>query len=123
MKTVTKVGIILGMAGVVSYGKDLNGKLIDASCYEKWSTSASSGQKPVKIDKIDKDCAPTSSTTAFAVIDDGKIYKLDSSGNARVAEARQKGEIKADKDGDVHIFVSGSLQGDTVQVDKFKGHD
>lgn|SRR6185312_7815470 len=123
MKTITTLGVVLCMAGVASYAKDLDGKLIDASCYQTWSTSAASGQKPVKLDKIDKDCAPTSSTAAFAVLADGKIYKLDTAGNTLVAEDRQKGRIKADKDGDVHISVSGKLEGDTVRVEKVKGHD
>jgi hypothetical protein len=57
------------------------------------------------------------------VLADGKIYKLDTAGNTRVAEDRQKGRIKADKDGDVHISVSGKLEGDTVRVEKVKGHD
>ena len=111
------------MAGAAGYAKDFDGKLIDASCYQTHSTSAASGQKPVKRDKIDKDCAPTSSTTAFAVLADDKIYKLDDAGNARVAEDRQRGKIKADKDGDVHISVSGKLEGDTMKVDKVKGRD
>jgi hypothetical protein len=123
MKTTTKLGIVLCLAGVASYGKDLNGKLIDASCYLTRSTSATSGQKPVSLDHIDKDCAPTSSTTTFAILADGKVYKLDPSGNARVVADRARGEIKADKDGDVHISVTGSLEGDTVVVDKIKGHD
>jgi len=108
------------MAG---YAKDLDGKLIDASCYQTRSTSATSGQKPVSLEHIDKDCAPTSSTTTFAILADGKVYKLDPSGNARVVEDRGRGQIKADKDGDVHISVTGSLEGDTIVVDKIKGHD
>jgi hypothetical protein len=54
MKTITTLGVVLCMAGVASYAKDLDGKLIDASCYQTWSTSAASGQKPVKLDKIDR---------------------------------------------------------------------
>jgi len=123
MKTTTTLGIILCMAGAVGYAKDFDGKLIDASCYLTRSTSNASGQKPVKLDKIDKDCAPTSSTTTFAVLSDDKIYKLDDATNARIAEDRQRGKIKADKDGDVHISVSGKLEGDTIVGDKVKGHD
>ncbi len=123
MKTITTLGIILAAAGATGYAKELEGKLIDASCYQTRSTSAASGQKPVKLDRLDKDCAPTSSSTTFAVISDGKIYKLDDSGNARVAEGRQRGELKADKDGDVDIYVTGDLQGDTIVVNKIKRHD
>ena len=123
MKTTMTLGIILCMAGAAAYAKDLDGKLIDASCYLRFSTSATSGQKPVKLDKIDKDCAPTSSTTTFAVLADGKVYKMDDAGNAQIADERQRGRIKADHDGDVHISVSGKVEGDTVRVDKIKGHD
>jgi hypothetical protein len=123
MKTTTTLGIVLCMAGASGYAKDFDGKLIDASCYLTRSTSTASGQKPVKLDKIDKDCAPTSSTTTFAVLSDDKIYKLDDATNARIAEDRQRGKIKADKDGDVHISVSGKLEGDTIVGDKVKGHD
>ena len=123
MKTTTKLGIVLCIAVMAGYAKDLDGKLIDASCYQTRSTSATSGQKPVSLEHIDKDCAPTSSTTTFAILADGKVYKLDPSGNARVVEDRGRGQIKADKDGDVHISVTGSLEGDTIVVDKIKGHD
>jgi len=123
MKTITTLGIIFCIAGAAGYAKDLDGKLIDASCYLTRSTATADGQKPIKLDKIDKDCAPTSSTTAFAVLSDGKIYKLDDVGNARVAEDRQRGKMKPDKDGDVHISVEGKLEGDTMRVEKVKGHD
>ena len=120
MKTTSKLGIILCMAGVASYAESWSGKLIDATCYEGQSTAAKAGQKPPKVDKLDKDCAPTAATSVFAVLSDGKIYKLDAEGNAKVADDMRGGALKADKDGDVHIKVTGSRTGDTVSVDKVK---
>jgi hypothetical protein len=121
MKTITKLGIVLCMAGVASYADSWSGKLIDSTCYEHHSTAATSGQKPPKVDKIDKDCAPTTATDTFAVLADGKIYKLDAQSNAKVAADMRGGALKADKDGDVHITVTGFRNGDTLTVNNVKG--
>ncbi|MCU1338164.1 MAG: hypothetical protein JWO19_3745 [Bryobacterales bacterium] len=121
MNKLTKLGMILCMGAVLSYAETISGKLIDATCYDSKATATSAGQKAPSLDKIDKDCAPTASTTVFAVHANGKVYKLDPSGNAKVASEMQSGGIKADKDGDVHITVSGTPQGDTLKADSVKG--
>lgn len=115
MKTITKLGLILCMTGVAGYAETWTGKLIDASCLE------SNANKPPKIDKLDKDCAPTPATTAFAVIADGKVFKLDATGNSKVAADVYGGAVKADHDRDVNVTVKGSLQGDTIRVESVKG--
>ena len=118
MKLLTRTGIVFCMAGIFCYAENWNGKLLDASCYDNSQTSASKASGG----KLDKTCAPTASTTGFAVqVGKNKVYKLDSAGNAKVAEALQAGSIKADNDGDVHVSVSGSMQGDTVKVDSVQG--
>ena len=65
--------------------------------------------------------AQNAMSTAYAVHANGKFYKLDSSGNAKIAADLKSGAIKADKDGDVHASVTGSLNGDIVNVDTVKG--
>ena len=68
-----------------------------------------------------KECAPSASTAAFVVHAKGRSYKLDNSGNAKIAADLKSGVIKADRDGDVHVSVSGSLDRDTVKVDSVQG--
>ena len=125
MKTITKMGITVCMAGVFCYAENFNGKLIDASCYDSSQNGAgatTSNSDHSSRGKLDKECAPTSSTTTFAVqTSNKKVYKLDSSGNAKAAEAMQAGSLKADNDGDVHVAVSGSMEGNTVKVDSIQG--
>ena len=121
MKMLAKLGIVVCLAAVAGYAETWNGKLIDATCYEKYSTAATAGQKPPSLDKIDKDCAPTASTTVFALHASGKVYKLDAAGNSQVQADVRGGVIKADKDGDTHITITGTLQGDSVKVDSVKG--
>jgi len=121
MKTTTKLGLILCIAGVAAYAESWSGKLIDTSCLDRFSTAANSGKKALDLDKIDKDCAPTSATTAFAVLDGDKIYKLDAKGNSKVLADIYGGAIKADHDKDVHVTVSGTKNGDTIMVDSVKG--
>jgi len=121
MNTIIKAGAILCFTGLCSYAETWTGKLVDAACYDSKATPASAGEKTAKLGNIDKDCAPTASTTAYAVHANGKFYKLDSSGNAKIAADLKSGAIKADKDGDVHASVTGSLSGDTVTVDTVKG--
>ncbi len=129
MKTPTKLGIILCLAAMASYAETWNGKLIDASCYDSNKAAPTSAvdhkAAPTSGEKLDRDCAPTATTSTFAVHANGKVYRLDSSGNAKAAADMQGGAIKADKDGDVHVTVSGKMQGDTISVDnlKFAGKD
>ena len=115
MKSITKLGIVLCMAGVAAHAETWAGKLIDAACFQNDTN------KPLKLDKLEKECAPSAATTTFAVIADGKVFKLDSSGNSKVAADVYGGAIKADHDRDVNVTVKGSLQGDTIRVESIKG--
>jgi len=115
MKTTTKLGMLFCLAGIAAYAESWEGKLIDASCFENTTNKAP------KIDKLDKDCAPSAATTTFAVLADGKVFKLDAAGNSKVAANIYGGAVKADHDRDVHVTVKGSLQGDTIRVDSVKG--
>ncbi len=123
MKTAMKLGIVLGLAAVASYAENWTGKLVDASCYDSnKGAPASVDHKaaPTGGEKLDRDCAPTSTTSTFALHANGKVYRLDSAGNAKAAADMQGGAIKQDKDGDVHVTVSGKMQGDTISVDSLK---
>jgi hypothetical protein len=121
MKTTTKLGTILCMAGMLVYGETWHGKLIDASCFEQFSTAATSGKKTLDLDKLDKDCAPTAATSRFAVLDGDKIYKLDAPGNSKVLAVIYGGAVKADHDKDVNVTVSGKLNDGTIAVESVKG--
>lgn len=127
MNIITKVGITLCFAGALGYAENFSGKLMDANCYDK-SAQTGAGQSAASSDRKSRDkmaeaCGPTAATTSFAFqARDGKVYKLDSAGNAKAASAMQSGALKSDKDGDVHVSVSGSMQGETLTVDSISGH-
>jgi hypothetical protein len=57
----------------LALAENFNGRLLDASCYDQ-SKSA-------------KGCDATSSTSTFLLDVSGKIYKLDTTGNTKAAEA------------------------------------
>lgn len=124
MRILAKAGLTLCAAGLFCYGENFNGKLIDASCADSAHTaarSATSADRSSK-EKLDKECAPTASTSKFAIETSGKkVYKLDHEGNTKATEAMQSGALKPDDDGDVHVSVSGSKSGDTVKVDSIQG--
>jgi len=125
MKTLIKFAIPLCLAAT-SYAENWNAKLLDANCADK--NASGGGQTTQASDRksreaLAKNCAPTASTTAYAIeTSGGKVYKLDSAGNTKVASEMQGGAIKPDHDGDVHVTVAGTLQGDTVKVDNVSGH-
>jgi hypothetical protein len=118
VKTTTKLGTILCMAGMLTYGETWHGKLIDASCFENFSTAAN--RKAPDLDKLDKDCAPTAATTSFAVLDNDKIYKLDAQGNSKVMAVIYGGAVKREHDR-VKVTVSGKLHDGTIAVESVKG--
>lgn len=110
MKTVAKLGLALGMFATMGFAENWTGKLIDASCHDK------SQQNPANsTQKSDLAACPASaSTTSFAIeTSDGKVYKLDASGNAKAATA-----MKGNPDNkSATATVSGTAQGDMVKVD------
>jgi len=121
MRTISKLGIVLCLAGMASYAETWTGKLIDATCFERFSTAGNSGNKPLDVDKLDKDCAPTPATSTFAVLDGDKLYKLDAKGNSKVMADIYGGAVKADHDRDVRVTVKGKKDGDTILVESVKG--
>jgi hypothetical protein len=117
MKVLATLGMALCVAGVQCYATTLNGRLMDAACYnEKKVASQETGHKTYKS-PITKTCAATPSTTAFAVRVrsgpyhqwEGETIKLDDTGNSIAAAEMRAGTLHPDRDGDVHVRVSGHL--------------
>src|SRR6266699_930253 len=94
MTTLSKALIALSFTGVLSYAENLNGKLLDVSCYDTSQPAASSAPAASQStdkksrENLAKTCAPTTSTTNFAFLNSkGKVYRLDSDGNMKAAAA------------------------------------
>ena len=122
MKMITKTGLAICFAGALCYAENWNGKLIDATCYDNSTSKTTSSSDHTARGKLEKECAPTSTTSSFAIqTSKSTVYKLDSAGNAKAVAAMQAGTFKSDSDGDVHVSVSGTLQGNTVKVDSIQG--
>ena len=110
MKTIAKLGLALGVFAAMSYAENWTGKLIDAACHDK------SQQNPAESKQTSDlaSCDATAATTSFAIqTSDGKVYKLDASGNAKAATA-----LRGNPDNKTPTAtVSGSMEGQTVKVD------
>ena len=117
MKRLTTNVFIVCAAGMLTYAASWNAKLLDASCA---SSHTSTGQK-TSSEKLAQACAPSAATTTFAIEANGKIYKLDPTGNEMAAAAMKSGALKPDHDGDFHATVQGTAQGDTIKVDSVSG--
>lgn len=122
MKQLTVLGIALGFAGALTYGASINGKLMDEQCWDKSSQSTASETSKKSREEAAQKCAPTAATKAFVVdAGKGKVYKLDTEGNTKAASEFSGGSLTPDKDGDVHVNITGTVQGDTVKVDNIAG--
>jgi hypothetical protein len=95
------------VCGLLAFGEDWSGKLIDANCYSQQKKSAG--------------CDATGTTKAFALEVSGKIYALDATGNTKAASAMTS---RADRASDpnnpskgVEAKVSGTLNGATIAVE------
>ena len=86
---------------------NFSGKLVDASCYDQ--------QKKVA------GCDATSTTTAFAIEVSGKVYKLDSAGDAKAADAIKNRADRTDpskpQSKEVMAKVTGTEKGGTIAVE------
>lgn len=94
------------IASVLCFADTWTGKLIDAACADLDKSNIQTKDASV--------CAPKERTEAFAIqTSDGKIYKLDSAGNAKAAEFFKATKIKPDID----VTISGTMSGQLVKVD------
>jgi len=110
MKTIATLGLALGVFAGLGYAEDWTGKLIDASCHDR------SQQNPAdsKENRDLASCAATASTTSFAIqTSDGKVYKLDASGNAKASTALKGNPANKAPS----ATISGSMDGQLVKVD------
>jgi hypothetical protein len=122
MKAFTTLAITLCFAATSSYAaQHYTGKLMDADCYNSNKVATHENGHKTYHD-ITKTCAPTESTTTFAIRitgspyggDVGNTIKLDDAGNALVMSELKSGVLKKDSDGDVHIRARGKLMGETL---------
>ena len=110
---------LLTLMALVVFGSTLSlaatfaGKLVDASCAEAQKGAA---------------CTPTATTTSFALESSGKMYKLDSTGNQKAAEAMKATTNSANRSqnekatAEITATVNGTLSGDELKVDSIQVH-
>jgi len=105
-----KVMILLSLTSTLCLAETLTGKLVDATCIEQGKNAKANATKEMNV------CTPKEGTTSFGIrTPDGRIIKLDSTGN-KLAEDTFKANSKANK-GEMAITLTGTITGDTVQVD------
>jgi hypothetical protein len=111
-RNMRKVLTLCGLVAVfctLALADNFTGKLLDSACYDQSKTA--------------KGCDATSSTSAFLLDVSGKVYKLDSAGNAKAAEAMKSHAERSSNPnrptaGAVNAKVSGAKDGDdTIKVE------
>ena len=116
MRPIKKLGIGLLFTAALGFGfttYTYRGQLMDASCYN---------QNPSSGDKAWVRCAPTNSTTDFAIHTNGKVRMLDAAGNQKAETALKEGDLKRDPNGDVPVVVAGWRHGNTIKVESIRAH-
>ena len=109
------LAIATGCVGLAA-AESFSGTLLDASCAAQQQSQQQQQQQSMQS------CAPTSSTTSFALSVSGKIYNLDSNGNTKAAEAMKN---RADRSANpnstassaVTASVTGKKEGETITVE------
>lgn len=112
----------LCLAGGLASAATFTGRLMDADCYNQ-NRVATNEEGHKTYHSITKTCAPTSSTTSFAVRVTGNPYeeylgttiKLDDSGNTQAASEIESGALKMTKHGTMRVKVSGKLRGEVLE--------
>ena len=120
MRTVSKLGALFVFVAAMAYAETWTGRLVDANCDPQ---------------KAAPSCIATTSTTDFALVtSDAKLYKFDSEGNKKAAEALKDSENgaersmepdEADGDGgsnDILATVSGTMRDGLIEVESIEVH-
>jgi hypothetical protein len=110
---------LLTLMALVVFGSTLalaatfTGRLVDASCAQAQKGAA---------------CTPTASTSSFALESSGKMYKLDSAGNQKAADAMKSTTNSANRaqnekaTAEVTATINGTLSGEELKVDSIQVH-
>ncbi len=115
MRPFAKLGLgICLMAALGSAMTVYRGQLMDAACYNQ--NPNGSGEK------VWVRCAPTASTTMFAIHTNGKIRMLDAGGNDKALTAFQHGDLRRDKNTDMPVEINGTRHGNVIKVEGIRGH-
>jgi hypothetical protein len=114
MKTITKAVSVLFLGSVLCLAETWSGKVVDAACKDQAAAPAPAGQSAQPAGQAANACEPTASTVAFGIeLQDGKVLRLDTAGNAKAAEAMKSNTGKSS----LQATVTGSLDGQMVKVE------
>jgi hypothetical protein len=112
MSRIFALGAILAFTCVVGYADSWTGKLLDADCIAQ---------------EINSTCAPTNTTTTFALQTPTATLTLDAQGNRKAAEALKATNNSADRskepnapDHQVIAKVEGTLNGTEIKVESIE---
>jgi hypothetical protein len=112
MKTIAKAVSVLCLGSVLCLAETWSGKVVDAACKDQAAAPSAPGAQPGS--PVANACEPTASTVAFGIeLQDGKVLKLDSTGNAKAAEAIKNNAGKPAP----QATVTGSMDGQTLKVE------
>ena len=98
------IGTLFLCLASMGFAASWSGTLIDASCADRQQQDKAKASTP---------CTVTQSTSSVAIqTSDGKVYKLDASGNAKAAT-----EVRKDPSQASRVTVMGTEDGQTIKVD------
>ena len=110
MKIIAKIVAVVCLGSALCLAETWSGKVVDAGCKDQ-----SRGAQPAQPGgQATNACEPTGTTAAFGIqLSDGKVLKLDATGNAKAAEVVKNSNNKSG----LMATVTGSLDGQTVKVE------
>jgi hypothetical protein len=109
MRRIVSLGIFASAFSMMAFGASMSGSLLDEACYSQQKQATQ--------------CEAKMSTTSFALLASGKVYKLDTAGNEKASAALK---ARADRSADpahpsapstIVATVTGNVSGDTIQVE------
>lgn len=121
MRRILTLVTLPALLSTIAFAESWSGTLLDASCYDKQAQQTPSTQSPAGAQKSVDACQATSSTSSFALETNGKIYKLDSSGNSKAMTAlksRADRSTGATASKQVMATVEGNESAGTIKVDR-----
>ena len=116
MKILLMIGTVLCFGSSICFAESWTGKLVDSACVDRQG-----GNPPQQ--KTQNTCAPSRSTTNFAVrTADGRVLRLDSTGNVKAAEMMHASESSKTNDGTM-VILTGAQEGRVVRVESIELQD
>lgn len=119
MAPTLRIAALLGLSVTLGFAENWSGSLVDSRCYASRERNVNPTDTLTNVDRDGNEeirfCSPSPRTKLFAlVLYDGRIFHLDSAGNAKASELVRSSRKRRSP---LSVAITGEMVEEAIRVD------